>query len=76
MVIRHNPSAASRRPRSGHECVELSLLLPAEQWAALEQAARRQGMTVGHLLRRLVRDYISVEEDLGSPPFMEREGTS
>ncbi len=36
------------------EVAELSLLLPAWQIAALEQAAEAQGITVGQLLRRVV----------------------
>lgn len=35
-------------------CVELTLLLHSWQWTALEQAAARQGLTIGQLVRRLL----------------------
>jgi hypothetical protein len=37
--------------------VELELLLPAWEAAALEEAAHRGGPTVAQLVRRLIRDY-------------------
>jgi hypothetical protein len=37
--------------------VELSMLIPGRQAAALEATAASQGMTVGELLRRLVQDF-------------------
>jgi carbon storage regulator CsrA len=40
----------------GEEIVELPLLLPGWQAAALEKAAGDQGLTVGELVRRLLRD--------------------
>jgi hypothetical protein len=40
------------------EVSELPLLLPAGDVLALEQEARRRGLTVGQLLRRLVRDFL------------------
>jgi hypothetical protein len=51
---RLNRSAAS----SGAEVVELELLLPAERAAALEQAARARGLTVGQLTRRLIYEFL------------------
>lgn len=38
------------------EVIELPLLLPEWQVAALEEAAQKRGMTVGQLLRRLFAD--------------------
>jgi hypothetical protein len=38
------------------EVIELPLLLPEWQVAALEDAAQKRGMTVGQLLRRLFAD--------------------
>jgi hypothetical protein len=40
------------------EVVELELLLPTREVAALERAAQQQGLTVGQVLRRLVRDFL------------------
>ncbi len=42
--------------RSDHEVVELQLLLPRWQAAALEEAARSRGMTTGQMLRRVITD--------------------
>ncbi len=42
--------------RSDHEVVELQLLLPRWQAAALEAAARARGMTSGQILRRVIAD--------------------
>ncbi len=41
------------------EVTELALLLPARQLAALDEAARRWGLTVGQLLRGLVREFLA-----------------
>ena len=71
-VATDDAGGASRRARPGEECVELLVLLPAGQWAALEQAASRRGVTVGRLLRRLVRDFLGAEADGGSPASAER----
>jgi len=40
------------------DVVEISLLLPGWQLAALQKAARRQNQTTGETVRRLVRDYL------------------
>jgi hypothetical protein len=37
--------------------VELALLLPDWEAAALEEAAHRRGLTAGQLIRRLIQDY-------------------
>ena len=39
------------------ELVELLLLLPSAQVAHLETAAQERGLTVGQMLRRIVRDF-------------------
>jgi hypothetical protein len=41
------------------EMAELVLLLPDAQVAALEQAARRRGLTAAQLARRLIREFLS-----------------
>jgi hypothetical protein len=46
------------------EMAELSLLLPGWQAAALEQSARARGMTVGQVLRGLVRDFLAQERGM------------
>ncbi len=50
------PPAAPSPARSDHEVVELQLLLPRWQAAALEAAARARGMTSGQILRRVITD--------------------
>jgi hypothetical protein len=40
------------------EVVEVSLLLPGWQFAALQKAARRQDQTTGETMRQLVRDFL------------------
>jgi hypothetical protein len=42
--------------RSDFEVVELQLLLPQWQAAALEAAAAARGMTTGQILRRVITD--------------------
>ncbi len=42
--------------RIDHEVVELQLLLPRWQAAALAQAAQARGMTSGQILRRVISD--------------------
>ena len=39
------------------EIVEFSVLLPGWQAAALEAAARGQGLTAGQMVRRLIQDF-------------------
>jgi hypothetical protein len=40
------------------DMVELSLLLPGRQLAQLETVARRQGLTMGQMLRRLITAFL------------------
>jgi hypothetical protein len=40
------------------DVVELSLLLPGWQLGALEKASRRQGLTTGQMVRRLVQEFL------------------
>ena len=49
----------------GEEFSELPLLLSSRHLAALKTAAFRQGVTVGRLLRRLIRDYLAVLRERG-----------
>jgi hypothetical protein len=39
--------------------VEVALLLPDWQMAALERAAHLRGLTTGQMTRRLIRDFLS-----------------
>lgn len=45
--------------RFDQEVVELQLLLPRWQAAALDAAARERGMTSGQILRRVIADLFS-----------------
>lgn len=49
------PTAADPA-RTANEVIELQLLLPRWQAAALEDAARSRGMTTGQILRRVIAD--------------------
>ena len=46
------------RPKE-NSMVEMSLLLPAWQAEALEQAADHQGVSAGQMLRQLIRDFFA-----------------
>ena len=50
------PLATADPTRLDHEVVELQLLLPRWQAAALEAAAQSLGMTTGQILRRVITD--------------------
>lgn len=58
MLLVHDTKEAPSSPRT-ERCIELRLLMPGWQWAALEEAARRRGLTVGQLLRRLIAAYLA-----------------
>lgn len=58
VVLTHGQLA----PR-GADVMELPLLLPAGDATALERAARRRGLTVGQMLRLLVREFLHEAED-------------
>jgi hypothetical protein len=49
------------------EVTEVSLLLPAGQVAALERSASSRGLTLGQLLRLLIRDHLTCQPDPGAP---------
>ena len=48
-------------PPMTEDVVELTLLLPGMQAAALEAAAFHRGLTAGELVRRLVRDFLRAQ---------------
>jgi hypothetical protein len=49
------------------EMVELLVLVPADEAAALERAAQQRDLTAGQLIRRLIRDFL----DPALPPRRE-----
>jgi hypothetical protein len=53
--------------RVANEVIELQLLLPRWQAAALESAARSRGMTTGQILRRVIADLFPPAADGRSP---------
>jgi len=59
------PLATADPTRTDHEVVELQLLLPRWQAAALEAAAQSRGMTAGQILRRVITDLFA--EPYGHP---------
>jgi hypothetical protein len=88
MSDRAIPETASERPRgvlnngSGStervlshdaEMAEVALLLPSRQATALERVARRQGLTVGQLIRCLIRDCLASEDLLPLAFAVERK---
>ncbi len=50
-----HPLLEAGMTRQDQEVVELPLLLPKWQAVELEAAARQRGMTMGQLLRRVIR---------------------
>ena len=57
--------------------IELTLLLPSAQVTALERAARRKSLTLGQMVRRLIRDFLAhptanVGDGEASPPDSSR----
>lgn len=57
------PVLAAEPARVAHEVIELQLLLPRWQAAALETAARSRGMTTGQILRRVIADLFPPSAD-------------
>jgi hypothetical protein len=53
-----SPDVVVGLAHAGAEVVEVGLLLPASEAAALEAAACRRGLTVGQAVRRLIRDFV------------------
>jgi hypothetical protein len=65
----------------GRAVAELTLLLPYQQLEALESAAARHEMTVGQMLRRLIRDGLAGMDDGPGPegpalPDAESDGSN
>jgi hypothetical protein len=57
---------ASAPEKSFLRMTELSFLLPGRQAIALERMAQREGLTVGQVIRHLIRDYIAEQPAVGS----------
>ncbi len=57
------------------EMVEVLLLLPSGQAAALEQAAQQRSLTVGQALRQLIRDFVAGQALTRPTPFPEGKAT-
>lgn len=53
-----HPLLEAGMTRQDQEVVELPLLLPKWQAVELEAAARQRGMTMGQLLRRVIRQVL------------------
>ena len=62
-----SPSYSPLMATSPADVVELSLLLPAEQAAEMESVAFQRGLTAGEMVRRLVRDFLTVQRTGSSP---------
>jgi hypothetical protein len=59
MLAKYLPDETVPLDAFDNEVTELSLLLPAWQIGALEQAAQSEGITVAQLLRRLVNETLA-----------------
>lgn len=57
---------AGSAPHAEDQVIELNLFLPAWQAGRLEQMAREHNVTVGQLLRRLIRAAIAENQSNGS----------
>jgi hypothetical protein len=57
-----NPESREEITFLGAGMAELALLLPSGQAAVLLRLAHERGITVGQLLRCLIRDYLTTEE--------------
>lgn len=55
--------AMGARPWPAGDISEVALLLPSSQVEALERAASRHGITVGHLLRLMVKLHLELGEE-------------
>ncbi len=64
------PGAGVGGLRSGADIVELELLLSTRMAVALESAASRRGLSMGQIMRRVVRDFLTAANEgrLASPP--------
>jgi hypothetical protein len=69
-VIERRSAAKDEDAFPAGDVVELGLLIPIETVAALESAARRRGLTLGEMLRRLVGDFLKQGEQpaISGPP--------
>jgi hypothetical protein len=63
MRLRHVPGVADQAPRPEEDFVEVVLLLPGWQVAALQTAAESRGLTTGRLLRRVIRGFLTRVND-------------
>jgi hypothetical protein len=61
-----HPLLEAGMTRQDQEVVELPLLLPKWQAVELEAAARQRGMTMGQLLRRVIRQALD-DSGAGAP---------
>ena len=55
------------------QVTELRVLLPRQQAAELEKSAHSRGLTLGQLIRLLIRDYLA--DRSGAAPIRDPEGT-
>ena len=55
----YDPTGPAKGGGGDPEIVELPLLLPRWQIQALETAARRQGITTGQMIRRVISQQLS-----------------
>jgi hypothetical protein len=68
MLIKNCADEMFRPPTLDADVTELSLLLPAWQVSALEEAAQAEGITVAQLLRRVVNKTL-VQLSLNQPGY-------
>ncbi len=66
---RPSPELLPLDAASPADVVEISLLLPGWQVAALETAAHDRGLTAGQMVRRLIRDFFDGPEKADDAPW-------
>jgi hypothetical protein len=63
----HDRDVVDREPPPDPDVAEILLLLPAAQAAALEEAARRHGLTLARVLRALINEYVRHSAQAAAP---------
>jgi hypothetical protein len=72
-VVEHSPGSTESIFFPDADMAEVALLLPSREAADLERVAQRQGLTVGQLVRRLIRGYLACGDLLLEARVIDRE---
>jgi hypothetical protein len=72
-VLNNGPGSVERVFAHDTDMAEVALLLPRKLVVALERVARGRGVTLGHLVRGLIRDCLAGKRLLPGAFLVERE---